>query len=167
MINFPMHRIKRLLLAATLLLGASAQAGDFKLITAAESEAEQKSLKQLILVPKAITPGATSIEVLEPDLNLELASPLLIRVRFTTHGKASLVPDSLRVYYGVFGIDITERLMLRARFDNNTLIVERADVPVGKHRLLLRIRDSEERSTEKLLTLNVARHSGEPSKGAP
>ena len=160
-----MHRTKHLLLAATLLLGASARGGDFELITTAESEAEQKSLKQLILVPKAITPGAPSIEVLEPDLNAELASPLLIRVRFKTYDKATLVPGSLRVYYGVFGIDITERLMMRARFDNGTLILDRTDIPVGKHRLLLRIRDSNDRSTEKLLTLTVARHSGEPSKG--
>ncbi len=150
-----MRPIPRLLAVALLLASSLVRADNLILITKAESDAEQKTLKQSILVPKATTPGAPQIDVLEPDLKNEVAAPLFIKIRFVTEGAATLVPDSLRVYYGTFGIDITERLMKRARFEKDMLILDRADIPTGKHRLLVKIRDSSERSAEKLVTLVV------------
>ncbi|MES2148814.1 MAG: hypothetical protein V4508_03380 [Pseudomonadota bacterium] len=145
-----------LALAAFGLCAASALAqSSWTLITKAESDAEQKRLGQSILVPKSLTVGAPQIEVMEPDLKNDVPAPVMIKVKFVTEGKSALVPDSLRVYYGVFGIDITERLMKKARFENDVLILDRADIPAGKHRLLLKIKDSTDRSAEKLVTLTV------------
>jgi hypothetical protein len=150
-----MTLISRLLAAAALCACAVASAQDAPLITRAESDAEQKMLKQSILVPKSMAPGSPTIDVVEPDLKLELAAPLFIKIRFVTEGKATLVPESLRVYYGAFGIDITDRLMKKARFEKDMLILDRADIPAGKHRLLVKIKDSSDRGAEKLVTLTV------------
>src|SRR5471032_1047538 len=81
-----------------------------QLITEAESAAEQAHLSQGILMAKAIPPpGAPQIEVMEPDMKQTLKAPFAVRVHFVTDGKATITPASLKVYYGVFGIDITDR----------------------------------------------------------
>lgn len=150
-----MKLITRLLAATALLACAAAQAQDAPLITRAESDAEQKMLNQSILVPKSVAPGSPTIDVVEPDIKGEVAAPLMIKIRFVTEGTATLVPGSLRVYYGAFGIDITDRLMKKARFEKDLLILDRADIPAGKHRLLVKIKDSSDRGAEKLVTLMV------------
>ena len=150
------RQLAALALSATLALAAAgAHAQAWSLVTQAESDAEQARLKQSVLLPKAATKGAPQIEIVEPDLRNALAAPLVIRIKFVPEGASTLVPASLRVYYGVFGIDITERLMKRAHFENDMLVLDRADIPAGTHRLLLTIKDSTDRTAEKLLTLTV------------
>lgn len=154
--TIPYRQLAALTLTATLALAtANARAQAWSLVTKAESDAEQAHLKQSILLPKASSAGAPQIEIVEPDLRTALAAPLVIRVKFVPEGASTLVPASLRVYYGVFGIDITERLMKRARFENDMLVLDRADIPSGTHRLLMTIKDSTDRTAEKLLTLTV------------
>ncbi|MDP3785561.1 MAG: hypothetical protein Q8Q55_00530 [Undibacterium sp.] len=129
-----------------------------ELITKAESDAEQARLSIGMLTSKALPiKGAPQIEVMEPDMKAELATPLQIRIKFITEGGASLIPSSLRVYYGTFGIDITERLMKKAKFEGDMLVLDRAEIPTGVHRLLLKIKDDTDRASEKLLTLNIVR----------
>ncbi|MFC0168156.1 hypothetical protein ACFFKC_08695 [Pseudoduganella danionis] len=132
-------------------------ASDEPLITLAESQAEQGRLNQSILVAKSVPqPGAPQINLLEPvDPGNIVVTPFPVRLQFSTEGGANVIPSSLRVYYGAFGINITDRLLKRARFENNELRIDSAEVPSGKHRLLVSIVDSHNRSTEKLLTLIV------------
>lgn len=145
-----------LFLCATLALSTACHA-DEPLITLAESQAEQARLGQGILVAKDVPPqGAPVIHLLEPaDPGNITSTPFPVRVQFQVEGDATVVPSTLRVYYGAFGINITERLLKRARFEQNELRIDSAEVPSGKHRLLLRIVDNHNRSTEKLLTLIV------------
>jgi hypothetical protein len=135
------------------LAGAAQEA----LITQAESQAEQARLGQGILMAKgAPQPGAPVITLLEPpDPSNIVGTPFPVRVQFATEGGATVAPGALQVYYGSFGIDITERLLKRARFEHNELRIDSAEVPSGKHRLLMRVVDSNNRSSEKLLTLIV------------
>lgn len=143
-----------LILAATLSLtslGARAE----PLITAAESAAEQAQLSTAIALPRVRSLSGPRIEVVEPNLQRPLAAPVQIKVRFDAQGAASVVRDSFKVYYGAFGIDITERLLKRARFDNNLLQVDRAEIPAGTHRLRMKIVDSDGRATEKLVTFTI------------
>jgi hypothetical protein len=129
-----------------------------QLITQAESDAEQKRLSIGMLTSKAMpVKGSPQIEVMEPDMKAELIAPLQIRIKFVTELGATLLPDSLRVYYGTFGIDITDRLMKKAKFENDTLTLDRAEIPTGTHRLLLKIKDNTDRTSEKLLTLNIVK----------
>lgn len=129
-----------------------------ELITKAESDAEQARLGIGMLTSKAMpVKGAPQIEVMEPDMKAELVTPLQIRIKFIMEGGAALSPSSLRVYYGTFGIDITERLMKKAKFEGDMLILDKAEIPTGVHRLLLKIKDDTDRSSEKLLTLNIVK----------
>lgn len=149
-------KLSTMLLCCSLLGPALCRAED-ALITEAESRAEQAVLSRSILVAKGMPqPGAPTIEVVEPaDPQNIGVTPFAVRVHFTTEGGATLVPASLQVYYGAFGINITDRLLKRATFDQNELRIDRADVPSGKHRLLMKVQDSNNRSNEKLLTLVV------------
>lgn len=140
--------------ALALPLAAAAQEA---LITPAESQAEQARLGQGILMAKGVPqPGAPVINVLEPaDPANIVSTPFPVRVQFATEGGATVTPGALQVYYGAFGINITERLLKRARFEQNELRIDSAEVPSGTHRLLLRVVDSNQRRSEKLLTLIV------------
>ncbi len=143
-----------LFLASSLAMPAHSQ----ELITKAESDAEQARLSIGMLTSKAMpVKGAPQIEVMEPDMKSELVTPLQIRIKFITEGGAALSQSSLRVYYGTFGIDITERLMKKAKFEGDMLILDKAEIPTGVHRLLLKIKDNTDRTSEKLLTLNIVK----------
>jgi hypothetical protein len=140
-------------LAACLFLSSALHAEP--LITPAESAAEQARLSTEITLPRVRSLSGPRIEVVEPSLRGPLAAPLRIKVRFDAQGAASVVRDSFKVYYGTFGIDITERLLKRARFEDNLLLVDRAEIPAGTHRLRMKIVDSDGRATEKLVTFTV------------
>ena len=143
-------------LALALLLAGVAQQCAAQLITQAESDREQKHLAEPILVAKDVTPGAPKIEVLEPaNLQQPLAAPVAIRVRFVPENGATVERKSLRVYYGVFGVDITERLLQKARFEQNQLTLDRAEIPSGTHRLTMSVADSQNRVAEKQITFTI------------
>lgn len=149
-------KLSTLLLCCSALAPALSRAGE-PLITLAESQAEQAVLSRSILIAKGVPPaGAPTIDLVEPADPQNIATtPFPVRVHFNTEGGAALVPASLQVYYGAFGINITDRLLKRATFVQNELRIDQAEVPSGKHRLLLKIQDSNNRSNEKLLTLVV------------
>ena len=125
------------------------------LISAAEAAAEQAQLDKAIPLARVRSLSGPKIEVVEPNVLRPLAAPLQIQVRFGAQGAANVVRESFKVYYGAFGIDITERLLKRARFENNVLFVDKADIPAGTHRLRMKISDSEGRATEKLVSFTV------------
>lgn len=148
--------------------GATAQAAPaagFDLITPAEAQQTQEAervrtrslggagTRQVTLPPK---PGAPVIQVVTPAApGAAMTAPLRIEVAFTPQPGARIVPSSFRVLYGLLKIDLTERLRQHATVTENGVVVDRANVPEGQHRLILQVADDKGNTAEQELRIRV------------
>ena len=141
---------------------AQAQAGGaFDLITAAEArqtakaelEAPPEIRPRQAVGPKANAPG---IRVISPTASgTAVAAPLRIEVAFTPTPGTRIVPSSFRVLYGLLKIDLTDRLRKHATVTESGVVVDRAVVPDGQHRLILQVADDQGNTAEQELRIRV------------
>ncbi|HJV53789.1 MAG TPA: hypothetical protein VJ652_20145 [Noviherbaspirillum sp.] len=153
-----MRAILRFVSAAALALLSQSSAHAFDLITDAEYRQEMAAQANGVREVRrraAPMPGAPHIEVLAPNTQDSVTPPFDIRVKFVAENDAQIVAGSFKVLYGMFGIDITQRVMQAARFENNVLRIEKANIPAGKHRLTLKIMDSQQREAQQELSVLV------------
>lgn len=105
---------------------------------------------------KAFTPGAPAISMIAPaSLAEPLKAPFPIRISFKAQDGAAIKPDSFRALYGFLKVDITDRLAAHAKIAPEGIDVERADIPAGSHRILLRISDDRDRQGETEIRFTV------------
>jgi hypothetical protein len=141
---------------------AQSQSGHgFELITAAEAqqtakaelEAPPEIRSRQVPGPKGNVPG---IRVLSPSApGAVVAAPLRIEVAFTPTPGTRIVPSSFRVLYGLLKIDLTERLRKHATVTESGVVVDRAVVPDGQHRLILQVADDQGNTAEQELRIRV------------
>lgn len=146
--------MNRLLWAACagLALGSAAQA--HWLVSEAEATASRA----------APTPPATRavpavdaprINLLAPNLASAVPSPTRIQLRFEPVAPAAIRPESLRVRYGSFRLDITGRITATSRVTADGIDVAEAQLPKGAHRLFVEIQDTLGRTAERQLQFVV------------
>jgi len=131
----------------------------FVLITPEQFEQEQRAQATRGLeVPASRKRGLFPlIRVIAPEAGAaDLASPLRIEIHFETSRDAHIVPATFRVLYGLMKFDLTETLKRSATWNGQGIVVERAMVPQGTHRLLVQIADDRGRVNEQELRLKVA-----------
>lgn len=154
-----MHIVLKVVSAGALALLSQANAYAFDLVTEAEYQHEiaaaQANGVREVRRRAVPVPGAPHIEVLAPDTQGSVAPPFDIRLKFVAENGAQIVADSFKVLYGMFGLDITQRVMQAARFENNVLRIEKANIPSGKHRLTLKIMDNQQREAQQELSVLV------------
>lgn len=135
--------------------------GAFDLITAAEArqtakaelEAPPEIRPRQAVGPKANAPG---IRVISPTTaGTTVAAPLRIEVAFTPTPGTRIVPSSFRVLYGLLKIDLTDRLRRHATVTESGVVVDRAVVPDGQHRLILQVADDQGNTAEQELRIRV------------
>lgn len=140
---------------------AQAQTGGFELITAAEAQQTAKAeldappeiRPRQVPGPKGNVPG---IKVLSPSTTTAtVAAPLRIEVAFTPTPGTRIVPSTFRVLYGLLKIDLTERLRKHATVTETGVVVDRAVVPEGQHRLILQVADDQGNTAEQELRIRV------------
>lgn len=141
--------------AASFAAQSAAHAADFTLITPEESAAEQARLSVPLELRRTRAAFGPRIEILQPDVNGPVATPVSFRIRFVPESPATIAPGSLKVLYGVFKVDITDRLLKAAKFADNVLEMDGAKIPPGTHRLVLNVRDSADHVGERLVTVVV------------
>jgi hypothetical protein len=118
-----------------------AQAAPLMLVTPQEMEASNSA-------PPPFTPkfvpekDAPKIEVAAPNLTAPLTSPMPIQMNFAVTSPATIKPETFKVLYGAFGIDITQRLLSTAKVTAQGMNVPEANLPSGKHKLQLSVEDS-------------------------
>lgn len=161
----PTPTLARLALALLLTAAAAAHAqtaaGGFELITAAEAQQAAKAEAEAppeirprqVVVPRGSVP---SIKVLAPTTTAApVAAPLRIEVAFTPTPGARIVPSSFRVLYGLLKIDLTDRLRRHATVSETGVVVDKAVVPEGQHRLILQVADDQGNTAEQELRIRV------------
>lgn len=147
-----------LLLAA--LFATSAQA--FELVTA--QDVAQESLFQSQNPPTqrirtraiaTLNPQAPSIEVLQPQILNGVHPPFAVELRFVAQTGSQIDPATLKVRYGMLGIDLTDRIRKGATVTPDGLRADKVDIPNGDHRLTVRIADSGGHVGEKEIRIKV------------
>jgi hypothetical protein len=106
-------------------------------------EASASRVATMPLVPRTTAaPGAPRINLLAPALPGTVNSPTRIQLRFETTLPATIKPESFKVLYGAFKIDITGRITSASKVTAQGIDVPEAALPKGSHRLWLEIQDS-------------------------
>jgi hypothetical protein len=153
-------RLRGLTLAATLVAAAGSAwaqtVPSFDLVTAAEARQAAKAEAETPRQVPPPRPNAPGIKVVTPvAAGTPVAAPLRIEVAFTPQPGSRIVPSSFRVLYGLLKIDLTERLRQHATVSESGVVVDRANVPDGQHRLFLQVADDKGNTAEQELRIRV------------
>ncbi len=97
------------------------------------------------------------IEIIKPEpvADLKVVAPFAIQVQFRSQADAEIVPDTFRVLYGAFKVDITSRITKFVKVTPEGFVLDNAKIPPGKHRLTLQVQDSKQRVAERELRVEV------------
>lgn len=94
-----------------------------------------------------------SIEVIQPELNAVLRSPIPINVRFVSNGK-NVDLSKLKVeVLKILTIDITKRVLPYATCDG--IHVDKATLPRGEHKLRITIGDEDGGVSQKIFQVKI------------
>jgi hypothetical protein len=125
------------------------------LVTPEEARASQEAPAQLMPRTAPAAPGAPRVNLLAPNLSNTVPSPTPIRVRFEAAAPATIKPETFKVRYGSFRLDITGRITAASRVTAEGIDVAEAALPKGSHRLFIEIQDSMGRVGERVVAFVV------------
>lgn len=97
------------------------------------------------------------IDILQPEPvpDAKLKAPFAIAVAFRPQSDAAIDVSSFKVLYGGLKFDITSRLMQYTQVSAEGFKLDKANIPKGKHRLILQIQDAKKRLAERELRIEV------------
>lgn len=106
------------------------------------------------LVARNVTPA---IEILQPAArpDQKIKAPFPIQIRFKPQADAAIVPSTFKVLYGALNFDITQRIAKFAQVTPEGVSFDKAQVPPGKHKLVLQVQDDKQRIGERELRIEV------------
>jgi hypothetical protein len=147
-----LHR--RVALAAGLLTLLAAPAVAFELVSPAEALRDRAAAEPPAMrsTPR---PGAPTIELLAPEEEKPLKSPMDIRLRWAAEPSAEIDTASVRVRYGRLGIDVTDRVLGSASVTPQGIDAPDAKLPPGEHRLTVEVADSRRRVASRQFVVQV------------
>lgn len=149
-----MGRLTPALAAGLSLWAAAAATHAFELVS--EQEAQQSRAAAVQPVARSpLPPGAPAIKLLAPDTAATVSSPTRIELRFEPGPQASIRPETFKVLYGAFKVDITKRITERSQVNAQGIQVTQAHLPKGSHRLIVEIQDSAGRVGERMISFVV------------
>ena len=116
---------------------------------------ESNSNKSLFQPKLAPVPGAPNIEIVIPKIDVAVGSPTPIRLKFESKSPSVIKPETFKIFYGNFQIDVTERLLRAAKVDPSGFYVQEAALPKGSHKITLNVQDSEGRMGSKTIEFEI------------
>ena len=110
---------------------------------------EPAALRARALVPQ--------IDILKPEpvADLKVKAPFAISVLFKGQSDAAIDPATFKVMYGAMKFDITSRITKFVKVTPTGFSLENAQIPSGKHRLILQVQDDKQRVAERELRVEV------------
>ncbi|MEA3411678.1 MAG: hypothetical protein U9R74_09075 [Pseudomonadota bacterium] len=146
-------------------VGGASAANRFQLVSPeefAQSQAAPQFETKAMVLPE---PGAPEIVVIAPESRGRIRTPMDIRLVFVPADGARIDPDSLRILYGWLKLDITDRVMQHATMSVSELLVSGADIPVGDHKIIVRVTDDKGRTGEKSVKFTAVENVAERGAG--
>ena len=121
-----------------------------------EEEVVKSNANKTFFYPKSVTsPDAPKIELISPKLDSAISSPTQIELKFLPKTPATTKPETFRILYGTFQIDITERLLKVATVTPEGINVPEAKLPNGRHKLVLNVQDSDGRVGSRIIEFEI------------
>ena len=84
-----------------------------------------------------------------------MKAPFPIAVAFKGLPDAAIDPATFRVLYGMLKIDISSRITKFVTVTKDGFSMDNAQIPAGKHRLTLQVKDEKQRIAERELRVEV------------
>jgi hypothetical protein len=76
-------------------------------------------------------------------------------LKFQPTPPSAVKPETFKVLYGAFEIDITKRILNVAKVTESGVNVQEASLPKGKHKLLMVVEDTSGRRGNKTIEFEV------------
>ena len=138
------------------LLSMAANSYAVQLVTPAEVAASRNAPPVQEASSDPADPMAPQITVVDPDsIDKAIKNPFTMEVLFKSKDGNPVDFKSFQALYGSLKLDITSRLMKEAVKTSAGIKLSNVNVPSGTHRILLRIKDSQNRLAEKELFFKV------------
>ena len=150
----PLTAIRALLVAALSILACVNLHAQALLVTELEAIASRDA-PEPFRAKSLPVPDAPKINVVTPSVVSAVASPTRIQVQFQPTAPAQVRPETFKVLYGTFRIDITDRITAASKVTADGIDVAQASLPKGSHKLYLEIQDSAGRKGERPLQFVV------------
>jgi hypothetical protein len=127
------------------------------LISPAEAQSYQGEggfSEQPALRARSVVPQIDIIKP-EPSTDLKVKAPFAIAVQFKAQSDAAIDPGTFKVMYGALKFDITSRITRFVKVTPAGFSLDNAQIPAGKHRLILQVQDEKQRLAERELRIVV------------
>jgi hypothetical protein len=100
---------------------------------------------------------APQIDIIKPEpaTDLKVKAPFAIAVQFKAQSDAAIDPGTFKVMYGALKFDITSRITKFVKVTPAGFSLDNAQIPAGKHRLILQVQDEKQRLAERELRIEV------------
>jgi len=95
------------------------------------------------------------IEVVTPVIAGAISSPTPIKMVFQANAPSNVRPETFKVLYGTFEIDITKRITGKTPVTEQGLQVAQAELPKGRHKLLISVQDTNGRVGNKVIEFEI------------
>lgn len=149
----------KMMTGSILLVGLLAMASSsyaVQLVTPAEVAASRNAPPVQEASSDPADPMAPQITIVDPDsIDKAIKNPFTMEVLFKSKDGNPVDFKSFQALYGSLKLDITSRLMKEAVKTSAGIKLSNVNVPSGTHRILLRIKDSQNRLAEKELFFKV------------
>jgi len=99
--------------------------------------------------------GGPDIVLVRPGSTDSIPSPLDIELQFVLKPPSKIVQNSLRVLYGFFGLDVTDRLAKHAELTPAGILARNASLPAGSHSITIEISDDRGRVGRKEFSFEI------------
>ncbi len=143
-----------ILLVGLLTMAASSYA--VQLVTPVEAAASRNAPPVQEASSDPADPMAPQITIVDPDsIDKAIKNPFTMEVLFKSKDGNPVDFKSFQALYGSLKLDITSRLLKEAVKTSTGIKLSNVNVPSGTHRILLRIKDSQNRLAEKELFFKV------------
>ena len=134
-------------------LGATAFAGQL-LVSVDEMNASNNATPPF--TAKSVAPkDAPVIELSAPKLPAPVSSPTPIELKFQSTPPSTVKPETFKVLYGSFEIDITKRILSLTKVTETGVFVQEANLPKGKHKLMMVVEDTAGRRGNRSIDFEV------------
>ena len=138
-----------------LVFGLSATAFAGQLLVSVD-EMNASNIAKPPFTAKSVAPkDAPLIELSAPRLSAPFSSPTPIELKFQPTPPSAVKPETFKVLYGSFEIDITKRILNVAKVTESGVIVQEANLPKGKHKLLMVVEDTAGRRGNRSIDFEV------------
>ena len=136
-------------IAALILCGLSLTAFAGQLLVSVEEMNASNNSKPPFTAKSVAPKDAPLIELSSPKLPALVSSPTPIELKFQSTPPSTVKPETFKVMYGSFEIDITKIILNLAKVSETGINVQETSLPKGKHKLLMVVEDTSGRRGNK------------------